>query len=124
MSREGYRFWLTAAGAALAYTAAARWLMPFEALGLQTPAERVRVWLVALWCGGVIAVCFGFAGLLAVSAPLGVRDVVEAGSVTQAAEARRAARRALGGFYTNFAWWLIVTGLFLIAVYFVAWAAT
>lgn len=124
MSRPVLRFWLAAVGAVLLYAVAAAWLFPYDALRLTTGADRHRVWLVTLWTGGMLAICFGAAGLLGYGGALGVREVVEAGSVAEAAEARRRARRDAGGFHRNFAWWLIVTGVLLVGAYFAALAVS
>lgn len=116
------RFWGSAAAAALLFAVAAALLLPYEALGLATEAARWRAWLLFLWTGGVMCVLFGVTGLLGFLSPAGVREVVEAGSVTKAMEERRAARRTGGGgFHGNFAWWLVATGGLLIATYFAVW---
>lgn len=124
MSRPVVRFWLSSVVVVLVYAVVAAWLFPYEALRLETGADRHRVWLLCLWTGGVLGICFGLAALIGFGAPLGVREVVEAGSVTKAAEARRQARRQEGGFHSNFAWWLVVTGGLLVATYFMALAVS
>jgi len=122
VSRAG-RFWGWAVGVAIGFALAAALLMPYEALGLATEAERWRAWLLTLWTGGVLCILFGISGLLGVVVPVGVREVVEAGSVTRAVEERRSSwRRGEGGFHGNFAWWLVATGALLVALYFVSWA--
>lgn len=121
MSREATRFWLAAVGVALGWAVAASWLFPYESMGFDTGAERLRVWLLLLWTSGVMAICFGAAGILSYGGPIGFREVADAGSLTGALAARRRARRESGSPYTNFAWWLIVTGALLICIYFAAW---
>jgi hypothetical protein len=119
------RFWGSAVALALAVTLAAGVLLPYEALQLETQVERLRAWLLAVWTAGVMAVLFGLSGLIAYGGAIGFRDVVEAGSMKAALEARAKAARAAGGlgFHGNFAWWLVSTGALLIAFYFVAWIA-
>lgn len=124
MSRDGARFWAAAAGVAAGWAVASSWLVSVDALGFETGAERLRVWLLILWTSGVMAICFGAAGLLGFSAPLGFREVAEAGSLTEAVAARRRAARTSAAFHRNFAWWLIVTGALLIGTYFLAWGIT
>ena len=121
MTREAVRFWVAAALAAGGWAVACSTLFPYEALGLETGAERGRVWLLTLWTSGVMAICFGVAGILGYAGPLGFKEVADAGSLTQAMEARRRARRGVGSLHRNFAWWLIVTGAMLIGIYFLAW---
>lgn len=119
--RNAVRFWLSAALVAGGWAVACSLFFPYEALGLQTGAERARVWLLTLWTSGVMAICFGIAGILGYSAPLGFKEIADSGSLTQALEARRRSKRIQGSFYTNFAGWLIVTGFLLIAIYFLVW---
>jgi hypothetical protein len=123
VSRRVARFWGSAAASALLFGLAAALFMPYGALGIEEGAERTRSWLLTLWTGGVMAILFGASALVGVLAPVGFREVHEAGSLTQAVEARRRARLARPGFHGNFAWWLVCTGAILIALYFVAWAA-
>jgi predicted membrane metal-binding protein len=121
MTRARLRFWGFALGLALLFAAATALLFPYEALRLTSPPDRARAWLLTLWTAGVLAILFGVAGLLTFASPLGFREVHDAGSITEAREARRRARLAERGFHDNFAWWLVCTGLILIALYFVAW---
>ncbi len=121
MSRP-LRFWGSALGVALGFALAAALLFPYEALQLRTGAERWRAWLLTLWTAGVMGVLFGLSGLLGLLTPVGVREVVEAGSVTRALAERRASRRAGdAGAYGNFAGWLVATGGILIGFYFAVW---
>jgi hypothetical protein len=121
MSRSSIRFWGSALALALLFTAAAALLFPYDALRLTEQPDRVRVWLLTLWTAGVLAILFGVAGLLTFATPIGFREVHDAGSVSEAHEARRRARQVAHPFHDNFAWWLVCTGLILIAFYFVAW---
>lgn len=121
MSRPA-RFWGSAVAVVLVFALAAALLLPYEALQLRTEADRWRAWLLTLWTGGVMGVLFGLAGLLGFVSPVGVRDVVEAGSVARAKEERRTSLSAgLSGFHGNFAWWMISTGALLIGLYFASW---
>jgi hypothetical protein len=122
MTRSTLRFWGCALALAVLFAAATAVLLPYDALRLTTAPERAQAWLLTLWTGGVLAVLFGLAGLLAFATPLGFREVHDAGSVTAAREARRNARLAGTAFHDNFAWWLVCTGLILIGLYFVAWS--
>ena len=121
MSREALRFWISAVGVAAAWTVASSVFFPYEALGLETGADRGRAWILILWTSGVMAICFGAAGVISYAGPMGYKEVAEAGSLVQALEARRRAKREQGSLYTNFAWWLMATGAILIAIYFIVW---
>jgi hypothetical protein len=113
------RFWGSAVLVALLFALASAFLLPYGWLGLETEALRWRAWLLTLWTGGVMSVLFGLAGMLGYRLPPGIREVVDAGSVRAALEERKRAREA--GEKGNFASWLVVTGLFMIGIYFVAW---
>lgn len=121
MRRDAVRFWGAAVGVAAAWAVASSVLFPYEALGVETGAERARVWLLTLWTSGVMAICFGAAGILGYATPIGFREVSEAGSLTRALAERRRARQREGSLHSNFAWWLVVTGAMLIAIYFLVW---
>lgn len=118
-------FWLTAAGTAALIGALVALFFPFGPLGIETAAERQRAWLLTVWTAGVMAVCFGAAGLLSAVAPIGFRDVAEAGSVLDAIDARREARKRQDAhnFY-NFAGWTVSTGGMLLILYFAGWIVT
>lgn len=103
------------------FAALAAWLFPYGALGIEGAPERHRIWLLTLWSAGVMAICFGAAGLLAGVTPLGFRDVAEAGSVDGAIESRRASLRDRSADFFNFAGWTTSVGLSLLLIYFVAW---
>jgi hypothetical protein len=121
MNRKAIRFWLAAAGVAAAWAVVSSAVFPYEALGLDSGEERGRAWLLTLWTSGVMAICFGLAGILGYSGPIGFKEVSEAGSLTGALAARRQSRRHQDSPYSNFASWLIVTGALLIGIYFVVW---
>lgn len=127
MSRRALRFWGSAAGAAGGAALLLWVLFPYGALGLDAPGERWRVWLLILWTAGVMSILFGASALLGAFSGLGVRDVVEAGSLGDARERRRQARSAEGEasgaarFHSDFGWWLVCTGGLLIGTYFAAW---
>lgn len=123
MTRPVLLFWGTALAAALVVALLTALFLPYEALGLTAPGDRSRAWLLCLWTGGVMSILFGLSGLAGLVAPLGFREVHEAGGVGEAIEARRRSRRAGEGYHRNFAWWLVATGAMLIVAYFVAWAA-
>jgi hypothetical protein len=113
------RFWGAAVGVALLFALLSALLLPYGWLGLDTEALRWRAWLLTLWTGGAMSVLFGLAGILGYRLPPGVREVLDAGGVRAAMEARKRAREeGRGG---NFAVWTVCMGLCLIAIYFVAW---
>lgn len=112
-------FLASAAAAAGAFAGAAAWLFPYRTLRLDSPELRWNAWLLTLWTAGVLAICFGVAGLLGQGAPLGVRDVAHAGSLGDALRERHLSRSARAG--ANFATWLLALGAALLAIYFVAW---
>jgi hypothetical protein len=116
------RFWLTAVLAALGFGGLVTIALPYDALGLATPVDRERAWLLTVWTAGVMAICFGVAGLVSAVSPIGVREIAESGSVLDAINAQRDSRqqRAAAPFY-NFAGWMTMTGVFLLAVYFAGW---
>src|SRR5690606_10308160 len=82
MSRP--RFWTAAVLLPLAFALATYWLFPYGSLGLEGVEDRHRAWLLTLWTAGVMAICFGGAGILSSITPLGFRDVAEAGSLLAA----------------------------------------
>jgi hypothetical protein len=115
------RFWGSAVLVAVTFAAMTALLTPYETIGAETDTDRHRVLLLILWTSGVMAVCFGAAGLLAAVTPLGFRDVAETGSVKAAIEARQLASRRIEDRFFNFAGWMLATGVFLIGIYFAAW---
>lgn len=122
MSRSAIVFWGAALAVTALFTLATAFFLPYERLGLTGPTDRMRAWHLCLWTGGVMSILFGTSALIGLITPIGFREAHEAGSVTAALEARRKARMSRDGFHSNFAWWLVCTGVMLIAVYFVAWA--
>lgn len=127
MRRGAAFFWGSAAGVAILSAALVPVLMPYEALRLVAEADRERAWLLTVFCGGVLAVLFGVTGVLGSGQLLTLRDVADAGSVIEAkrkATASRAVRDAEGQlerYDRNFGVWLIVTGVFLLVIYFALW---
>ncbi len=113
------RFWGSVVGVALGFALLSALLLPYGWLGLDTESLRWGAWLLTLWTGGAMSVLFGLAGILGYRLPPGVREVIDAGGVRAALEARRRAREE--GRAGNFAIWLICMGLCLIAIYFLAW---
>jgi hypothetical protein len=113
------KFWAWAVGVALGFALLSALLLPYGWLGLHTEALRWRAWLLTLWTGGAMSVLFGLAGILGYRVPPGVREVLDAGGVGAAMEARKRAREE--GRAGNFALWTVCMGLCLIAIYFVAW---
>jgi hypothetical protein len=117
--RGGLRFWGWAVGAALLFAAAAALLLPYGALGLRTPAERERAWLLTVWTTGVLAVLFGLTARVGGLRGIGLREVAEAGSVREAIEARRRSESAELTRRADV--WIITFGGALIAIYFAGW---
>ena len=122
MTRSGLRFWGSAVLAAVVFAALARLLFPFGALGLESAGERARVWLLTVFCAGVMGVLFGLSGVLG-SRYLGVRDVYFARGVARAVDwhQRAGAVPRRGGL--NAGVWTLAFGASLIAIYFVLLAA-
>jgi hypothetical protein len=120
--RPAFVFWGTAVAVAAVFAILAALLLPFEALGIHTLAERQRAWLLTLWTGGTLGVLFGVSALLGAFGGIGVREVLEAGGLQQATKAYREGRgRSASEFHRSFGWWLVAVGALLIAVYFAAW---
>ena len=118
-------FWGSAALFAAVFAVLAPHLLPYDALGILTQADRERAWLLTVFCGGVFAVLFGSSTLIGRGSAVGLRDVVEAGSARVALERAAEARRAKGvePYTRNFGAWTVVSGVFLIAIYFGLWQA-
>lgn len=116
-------FWASALGVAMAIAGLVPVLFPFRQLGLLTEADRERVWLLAVFTAGIMAILFGIAAWLGGPRMLTVRDVVEAGGVTQALGKREMVNRHRNDRprYGNPATWTIAMGGFLVAIYFVLW---
>lgn len=115
------RFWASALATAAVVAALLAWLFPYGPLGIEDEVERQRAWLLTLWTAGMLAICFGAAGLLNAFSGVGFRDVSEAGSLEAAVQARRETiEQSRSGFY-NFAGWTVSTGAALVLIYFAAW---
>jgi hypothetical protein len=123
LNRSRLKFWGSAAAVALLFAALTAAFLPYESLRLHTPPERERAWLLTLWTGGVVSILFGLSARLGAFGGIGLREVVDAGSIQEAT--RRHRERLKAGqddeFASSFDSWLIVTGLMLIGVYFAAW---
>ena len=118
------RFWGSAALVSIAYAALVPVLFPYGLIGLDPAVDRERVWLLVVFCTGVMFALFGLSALGGGFRGLGLREVIEAGGVRQALERERPAKRDDGTSYTrNFAWWCVATGALLLVVYFALFAA-
>jgi hypothetical protein len=120
VTRSALRFWGSAVLAAAIFAALVPLLFPFRALGLDPAADRARIWLLTVFCTGVMAILFGASGLIGVRV-LGIRDVVEAKSATLAIERQRQAREGMVRGWRNAGGWTVAAGASLIALYFVLW---
>ena len=117
--RHGLRFWGSAVGAAAAFALLVPLLFPFRALGLDPAAVRPRIWMLAVFCAGVMALMFGLSGILG-SRYLGVRDVYFARGVAQAVDwHQKAGAVPRRGVWLNAGSWTVAFGATLIAIYFV-----
>lgn len=125
MRRATVVFWGSAVLVAAAFAALVPLVFPYGVLRLVTEADRERAWMLTVFCTGVMAVMFGLSGALGGPKLIGYQDVMEAGSIAEArarvqpTHADREARR----YERNFGVWLMVTGAFLIAIYFGLWIA-
>ena len=118
MKRPLY-YWASAVLAALVFSALVPVLFPFRALGLDSAADRPRIWLLTVFCAGVMALLFGATGLIG-GRFVGVRDVLEARSATIAIERQRQSREELKARgWMNAGTWTLTAGASLIAIYFV-----
>lgn len=119
MKRRGLVFWASAVGVAAVFALLVPVLFPFRALGLDPAADRARIWLLTVFCTGVMALLFGASGALG-GRFLGVRDVYFAGGTREAVERHREAGKALKARgWMNAGVWTISFGASLIAIYFV-----
>ena len=121
--KHGLRFWGSAMGAGIALALLVPLLFPFRALGLDPAADRPRIWMLTVFCAGVLALMFGLSGALG-GRYLGIRDVYFARGVAQAVDQHRGSGRAAGpGGWMNAGVWTIAFGTALIAIYFVLFLA-
>jgi hypothetical protein len=121
--KHGLRFWGSAAGAAAAFALLVPLLFPFRALGLDPAADRTRIWLLSVFCAGMLALMFDLGGALG-GRYLGIRDVYFAGSPKVAVDQHRASDRAHGPRgWMNAGVWTIAFGGALIAIYFTLFLA-
>ena len=112
-------FWGSAVLAALVFAALVPVLFPFRALGLDPAADRPRIWLLTVFCAGVMAILFGASGALGARF-VGLRDVLEHRSATIAIERERQAREGSAARgRMNPGVWTVAAGASLIAIYFV-----
>lgn len=124
MTTPVLRFWGSAALVSTAYAALVPLLFPFALVGLDPAAERDTVWLLCVFCTGVMFVLFGLSSLGGGLRGVGLREVIEAGGVRQALERERPEKRGDEAVYTrNFAWWCVATGALMVAIYFALFAA-
>ena len=118
MMKRAMVFWGSAPLAAAAFAALVPLLFPFRALGLDPAGDRTRIWLLTVFCAGVMALLFGTSGMIGARF-IGLRDVLEHRSATIAIERERQARdgsRARG--VRNPGAWTVTAGATLIAIYF------
>ena len=118
------RFWGTAAGFCIGYAALVPLLFPYGLIGLDRAADRDGVWLLVVFCTGVMLLLFGLSALGGGFRGVGLREVIEAGGVRQALERERPGKTEDSTSYTrNFAWWCVATGALLLVIYFALFAA-
>lgn len=118
MMKRALVFWASAPLAAAAFAALVPLLFPFRVLGLDPVGDRTRIWLLTVFCAGVMALLFGTSGLIGARF-VGLRDVLEARSATIAIERERQAREgARVGGLRNAGGWTVTAGATLIAIYF------
>ena len=111
-------FWGSAIALAAAFALLVPVLFPFRGLGLDAPADRDRIWLLSVFCAGMMALLFGASGAIG-GRFVGIRDVYFAGSARKALDRHREAGEALRGRgWMNAGVWTIAFGLSLIAIYF------
>jgi hypothetical protein len=123
VARETLVFWGSAAFAAAAFAVFAPLLL-LQLLGPMMDTDRERIWMLTVFCGGVMALLFGTSGMLGATSYMTVRDVKDAGSVMEAIKRqhnRRTDRGGNGPYTRNFAIWVIATGAILMAIYSALW---
>jgi hypothetical protein len=117
--KSDLRFWGSAVLAAAVLAALVPLLFPFRALGLDPAADRARIWMLAVFCAGVMALMFGLSGVLG-SRYLGIRDVYFARGVNEAVDwHQKAGAVPRRGGWLNAGSWTLAFGASLIAIYFV-----
>ena len=121
MTRSALRFWGSAVLVAIVFAALVPVLFPFRAAGMDPAADRPRIWMLTVFCAGVMALLLGGSGLIGGGRLLGLRDVIEAKSATVAIERQRQARAELTASrgWRNAGGWTVAAGGSLIAIYFV-----
>jgi hypothetical protein len=118
VNRPALRFWGSAAGASVVFAALVPVLTPFRALGLDPAVERDFVWLLTVFCAGVMLILFAASAWISGKRSIGLRDVIEAGGVSQALDRAAGKGPADEGRYTeNAAVWCVVTGALLLLIY-------
>lgn len=125
--RSARMFFGSAAAFAAAFAALVPVVFPFGLIGEYSATDRERVWLVSVFATGVMMALFGVSARLGGFSFVTTRAVVESGGVRnvlahRAAEKRKQASEDTGGFRGDFATWVIVTGVFLLCIYFALWA--
>lgn len=117
------RFWGSAALVSIGYAAAVPLLFPFGLIGLDRATERDGVWLLVVFCTGVLLLLFGLSSLGPGFRGMGLREVIEAGGARQALEREQSRKKIDGTPYTgNFAWWCVAAGALLLVIYFALFA--
>jgi hypothetical protein len=123
VARETLVFWGSAVLAAAAFAVIAPLLL-LQGLGPMMDADRERIWMLTVFCGGVMALLFGASGMLGATSYMTIRDVKDAGSVMEAIKRHHHRRTDRGGnvpYTRNFAFWVIATGAILMAIYSALW---
>jgi hypothetical protein len=124
MMTPALRFWGSAALVSIGYAALVPVLFPYGLIGLDRAAERDGVWLLVVFCTGVMMALFGLSALFGGFRWVGLREVLEAGGVRQALERNQSRNTDESESYTrNFAWWCVATGVLLVVIYFALFAA-
>lgn len=119
MTRSALRFWGSAVLVAIVFAALVPVLFPFRAVGMDPAVDRTRIWLLTVFCTGVMALLLGGSGLIG-GRGMGLRDVLDAKSATIAIERQRQVRAALTERgWRNAGGWTVAAGGSLIAIYFV-----
>ena len=123
MNRSALRFWGTAAGTSIVFAALVPVLFPFRAAGLDPATERVRIWLLVVFCVGAMLVLMGAGAWIGGQRSMGLRDIADARGVQRALERAKAARQVEESYTHNAAAWCVATGGLLVLIYFALYAA-